>query len=192
MSLLDLDYRLTFSLFNFGNSSEFVKYLSLGLAAVFAYGLPLVLIWMFWRGAKSRIDSIKLFLLGIFTWKILNSVIGAYFYNTWGFRDRPFSLNGTVELFFEQPQKAFPSDHAALLLAVTAGFFFYRYPKLGWWFLAGTILSSLGRITVGFHYVGDILAGWVVGLVAAALFMMLDKPLHRTLERLLTRVGLLK
>lgn len=184
MGLLQFDTSLTTRLYHWASSSPAVQQVFLTVASAFVYALPLVLIWLFFRSKTDRINSIKIFLAAILSWQVLTNLVGSWLYGAYGFRDRPFTLDGYQELFFERPQKAFPSDHAGLLTAVTIAFFCYRYPRLGWIFLVGGVISSFGRVAVGFHYFGDILGGIVIGAAAYGIIRLLDRPLDRILEKI--------
>ncbi len=166
MTLLQLDSKLTFFLYDWAHTSTWLDTVLRDMARIFIYLLPLILLWLFFRSYKDRLNSVKIFLSAILAWQIFTTFVGALFYNNFGFRDRPFASLGFKELFLEQPQKSFPSDHSAVMMVALLAFFGYKYPKLGWLFLIGGLISSLGRVTSGFHYVGDILGGWLLGLLA--------------------------
>jgi len=184
MSILQLDNNLTLTLFHWGSRNSIWEWVSFVASTVFVYGVPIVLVVMFFKGAKERLVSTKLLLLVLISWRVVSSYVGTFFYTQFAFRDRPFSLSGKPEFFFEQPTKAFPSDHATLLAAITLGFFAYRYPKLGRLFLVGTVITSVGRVLIGFHYVGDILAGWLLGAATFGLFILFDKPVTVLIKKL--------
>jgi undecaprenyl-diphosphatase len=184
MEWLGWDNSLTFALYRWGSTTPLLQAFFLVLASLFIYLLPLILLWLFFRSHADRMKSVKIFLAALLAWQVLSGSVGAYLYSAFGFRDRPFALDGVRELFFERPEKAFPSDHAAVMLAVALAFFGYRYPKLGYLFLIGGFLSSFGRVTVGFHYVGDILAGWALGAVAYFIIRALDRYLDPIIARL--------
>lgn len=188
MGILGLDHELTFALYRWGSSNPALQAVFLFIASIFVYLLPVILIWLFLRDQASRLKSVKIFLVAVLAWQVLSAVIGHFLYNGYGFRERPFALDGIRELFFEQPEKAFPSDHAAVMFAVVLAFFAYRYPRLGWIFLIGGVLSSLGRVLVGFHYVGDVLGGWAVGTIAFAAIYSLDRYIDPVISYLTRRL----
>lgn len=185
--LLNLDSRITFYFYRSGTLSPAVEKLFYSLATYFVYLLPLLLLYLFWRGGQDRINSVKIFLSAMLPWLIFTTLVGGFLFSHYGFRERPFATLGIQELFLKRPDKAFPSDHATVLMAVTFAFFFYKYPKLGWLFLVGGVLSSLARVVVGFHWFGDVLGGWVSGALGFLIIWWLDRPLQRILERIFMR-----
>ncbi|MBI4948171.1 phosphatase PAP2 family protein [Candidatus Berkelbacteria bacterium] len=188
MWLLELDKTITFWLYK-EQLSEQVNY----LASYFIYLLPLSLIYLFFHSYKDRLVAIKVLIISIFSWKVLSYLTGLISYNYFEFRDRPFATYGIKELFFERPEKAFPSDHAALLATATLCFFYYKYPRLGWFFLiGGVIVSSFARVVIGFHWFGDVVGGWVIGLIAFGVLTIFDRSINIFLEKFLLFRGNVK
>ncbi|HSX42313.1 MAG TPA: phosphatase PAP2 family protein [Candidatus Saccharimonadales bacterium] len=184
--LLQLDHTITFFFYRSGAFNPTVQKLLFQLSEYFVYLLPLILLYLFWRGGQDRVNSAKIFLAAIIPWVIFTTLLGGYLFSHFGFRERPFASLGIQELFLKRPDKAFPSDHATVLMAATLAFFAYRYKGLGWLFLVGgVILSSLARVAVGFHWFGDILGGFVSGALGVWLIWAFDRPLNVWLTRLL-------
>jgi len=81
---------------------------------------------------------------------------------------RPFVADhDTLRLIAHSADNAFPSDHATVA-AAAAG-----VAALAWRRASGIALGiafaiGLGRVFVGVHYPGDVIAGWAAGLAAAA------------------------
>lgn len=182
MSLLTLDQNLTESLYVLTRDNVSLQSLVYDVASYLIFLLPLLLVFLVIK-PNTRFVAAKIFGATIITWQVFNKLIGEFFYVQYGFRDRPFAFGGLKELLFEQPQKSFPSDHAAVLLFVTLSLFYYRQKTWAWVFLVVTLLSSFARVTVGFHWVGDILGGYLVGTIGFGLLVMLDRPLHKLLEK---------
>ena len=74
------------------------------------------------------------------------------------------------------PTDSFPSDHASvgMSIALTTLILGYRYHntqmiKIGWIFIAFTLIMNISRITIGVHRPADILWGMGVGMIAAIL-----------------------
>ncbi|MBI5529957.1 MAG: phosphatase PAP2 family protein [Candidatus Doudnabacteria bacterium] len=61
---------------------------------------------------------------------------------------------------------SFPSDHAASFASIAAPLVIF-FPLLGGVIIIIAIFNGLSRIVLGYHYISDILAGWLVGLLAA-------------------------
>lgn len=78
-------------------------------------------------------------------------------------RQRPEGEWGQV--YRRADPHSFPSGHAAraLMLAVVA--FGVGPAWLGWLLVAWAPLVGLSRVATGLHYVSDVLAGWVLGLL---------------------------
>ena len=47
-----------------------------------------------------------------------------------------------------------------------------------------TLLSSFARVTVGFHWAGDIVGGWLIGAIGFGLLVIFDHPLQKLLEKI--------
>ncbi|HUD20500.1 MAG TPA: phosphatase PAP2 family protein [Candidatus Saccharimonadales bacterium] len=183
--MLTLDHTITNWLYGGRVLPHGWENLLYGLASFFVYLLPVILIVLFFKNYRDRLNSIKIFLIAVVSWQVLNKSIGSFLYNHYGFRNRPFAdYGGTKEFFFEQPQKAFPSDHAAVLIAVALSLIFYRYPKLGWVFLIGGVLSSLARVVIGFHWFGDVIGGWAIGAITWGVFYLLDTQIDWLLKKI--------
>ena len=172
---LNLDNRITNSLYL--QEPKSLESVIFTIASSFIYLIPVVLLVMFLRSHKERITSMKVFVSAILAWQVLSKFVGEYFYGNYGFRDRPFAERGLKEFLFERPEKAFPSDHAAVFAAITTSFFIYKYPKVVYLFFGVGLVSSLARVVIGFHWFGDVLGGWILGMAAAATVYLLDKPL---------------
>ncbi|MEK7201944.1 MAG: phosphatase PAP2 family protein [Patescibacteria group bacterium] len=183
MSLIVVDQNLTEEMYRFTRDNLALQKIAYIFASYPIFLLPIALVWLVWQ-KTSRWVAVKIFIGAIFTWQVMSKLAGEFFYTQFGFRDRPFAFAGIKELLLEQPQKAFPSDHAAVLLFVTCALFYYRQKTWAWIFLVATVLSSIARVAIGFHFVGDILGGWLIGVIGFGLLVALDRPLQRLLEKI--------
>lgn len=182
--LLEIDKKLTTWLYlgdAFSGAADLVVFI---LASMIIYALPVVLLILFWRNrSNERQASLSVLVAALFSWLILANLTGYIAYEIYGFRERPFVDFGLNELFFERPQKAFPSDHAAVFAAAAAMFFATRLKTWGWFFVISGFLSCLARVSIGFHWVGDIIAGWLIGLIGFAIVYYLSPQLNRLFLR---------
>jgi undecaprenyl-diphosphatase len=92
-------------------------------------------------------------------------------------RPRPYETHPARDhlLSAPSPDPSFPSDHAAAAFAI--GFAVLAFSRRGGlMFLAAATLIGLSRVALGMHYPSDVLAGAVVGWVAAMLVTRLGRP----------------
>ncbi|MBI2483407.1 phosphatase PAP2 family protein [Candidatus Uhrbacteria bacterium] len=90
-----------------------------------------------------------------------NQVIGVL-----AFRERPFVRGSTQQrITMDARLKSFPSDHAALAMALVLPILPYvRRRSLRAMLVVAAMGVAVGRVYVGVHYVTDILAGMVVAM----------------------------
>ncbi|MBO0875264.1 MAG: phosphatase PAP2 family protein [Pseudonocardia sp.] len=94
---------------------------------------------------------------------------------------RPYAtLPGILVLAPRTLDPSFPSDHAVVAGAVTAGLFLADR-RLGWTSAVAAVVMAFARVYVGAHYPHDVAAGLVVG---AALSLLGYLALRHLLERL--------
>jgi undecaprenyl-diphosphatase len=99
-------------------------------------------------------------------------------------RPRPYLTHPDAHLFIPRSHDtSFPSDHATAGFAIAVALLL-RHRKAGWLAVAMAVVMSLARVVVGTHYPGDVLAGAVVGTVAALVLWhpSVREPLHRLSE----------
>ena len=151
------------------------------LSKVFAeyliYGLPIFLIVFWFTSVAAKKVVLRILFCVVLAWPIISGIVGKLLP-----RDRPFESGGVQELIFHRPTYSFPSDHAAALFAVTFSLFFSGYKKMGYIFLVLSVIVVFFRVGTGIHWPTDIIAGAVIGLIAAWCVKMLDKYLDRIYE----------
>jgi undecaprenyl-diphosphatase len=136
------------------------------------YLVPIVFLWLWFYSEKSKKVAMRAFFSIMLAWPVLALIVGKIFN-----RPRPFELTQIQELLFHRPTYSFPSDHAAALFAVVMSFWLSGYKKLSLFFLAVAILVCTFRVATGLHFPTDILAGAALGILAAWLIDLFDKPL---------------
>jgi undecaprenyl-diphosphatase len=90
-------------------------------------------------------------------------------------------------LLARSPDPSFPSDHATAAFALAVAVFMY-HRRAGWLMLAMAAVVAVGRVAVGTHYPGDVLAGAMLGS-AAALVVVLVPASRRAVDFLGDNVG---
>lgn len=81
-------------------------------------------------------------------------------------RPRPFADHHVVLLLKPSADPSFPSDHATFAFAVAAAIFI-AHRRAGLIAVGIATVLSFSRIYVGEHYVGDVVAGSVIGAATA-------------------------
>lgn len=141
------------------------------------YATPIVLLWLWFYDFKAKKVALRAFTSVILAWPIIAYFVGKFFN-----RPRPFEVGGIQELLFHRPTYSFPSDHAAAIFALAASFWFSGYKKLGGAFFFGGIVICFFRVATGIHWPSDIVAGALIGILAAWIVDLLDKPLNMIYE----------
>jgi len=123
---------------------------------------PVAMLAAHWIPASERVHAQRA------VYRALVSAVTALFGNALislaFFRTRPFAALDRVTLLIGEPltPKSFPSDHAAMAFAIAVSVWF-AWPRLGRWMIAVAALVAVGRVYVGVHYPGDIIAGAALG-----------------------------
>lgn len=84
---------------------------------------------------------------------------------------RPYTVLNDANLLVSNSTatESFPSGHAALLMALATGVYFY-HKKLGYILFLLTGIVGLSRIYVGVHYPLDVFGGAVIGYIIPFIF----------------------
>jgi undecaprenyl-diphosphatase len=103
-------------------------------------------------------------------------------------RPRPYEAHPAVHTWVARSHDpSFPSDHASAAFGIA--FAVLMFDRLaGAMFVGAAALIGLGRVLVGVHYPGDVLAGMLVGLGSAVLVARLARPLLGSLVQLAERI----
>lgn len=89
---------------------------------------------------------------------------------------RPFeTLAGVRQLVEESVKTSFPSNHAALSMALATAVYFHN-KKLGIVLFVIALIVSFSRVYVGVHYPVDVLVGGIIGIVIPWGLISVFKP----------------
>lgn len=114
---------------------------------------------------------------------IVNKIISSAWH-----RDRPFQTHHVAHIWGPRKTDAsFPSDHSSAAFAIAVAVLLID-PIAGAAFLVLAILIAVGRVVVGEHYPGDVLAGAAIGTLSAVLVVRFGKPVISLLVRIVERV----
>ena len=150
------------------------------------YFVPVALLffWFWKKNEKNQLFLLNLTITSVISWQVIARIIGMIIN-----RPRPENFAGTKELLFHPPTYSFPSDHALFLAFIAAFLFINGYKKIGWMALTITLIISISRIIIGFHWPGDILVGWILGIALAYFFYQIRKPMEEYIVKPLISIA---
>jgi membrane-associated phospholipid phosphatase len=148
--------------------------------------------WKFWGiysvllifgvgGYLLLLDKWREILLALAAFVLVRAIVSPLIYVFYK-RQRPYQKLNFIpahSVLLSEPttrRSSFPSDHAISLAAIAATLFWF-FPILGTVLIVITLLNGWARIVLGYHYVADILAGWVLGSLGAILVIYWLAPL---------------
>jgi undecaprenyl-diphosphatase len=102
-------------------------------------------------------------------------------------RPRPYETHRISHPWSSSTDASFPSDHASASLAIAFAVLALD-TAVGAVFLVAAVLIAVGRVLIGAHYPGDVLASLAVALVSALVVVKLARPLVAWIVRLVERV----
>ncbi len=129
-----------------------------------------------WKlAAASALASASLGLL-------VNRLIGHFWH-----RPRPFEAHHGVYTLSHSHDPSFPSDHASAAFGIAFAVLLFD-GLAGSLLLVLAVLIGVGRVIIGGHYPGDVLAGAGVGLIAAVFVVRIARAVIAFLVRIVERV----
>jgi undecaprenyl-diphosphatase len=102
-------------------------------------------------------------------------------------RPRPYETHAISHPWSSSTDASFPSDHASVALAIAFAVLAFD-AVAGGILLAAAILIAVGRVLIGAHYPGDVLASLAVALVVAYVVIRLARPFVSWVVALVERV----
>lgn len=104
-------------------------------------------------------------------------------------RDRPYQTHHVAHIWGPfKTDASFPSTHASAAFGIAVAVLLLSR-LAGYWLLTLAVLVSVGRVIVGEHYPGDVVAGVVVGTLAALVVVRFGRPVIAFFVRLVERVS---
>lgn len=102
-------------------------------------------------------------------------------------RPRPYETHAINHPWSASTDASFPSDHASVAFAIA--FTVLAFDALaGGIMLTAAVLIAVGRVLIGAHYPGDVLASLVVALVVAYVVVRFARPFVSWVVALVERV----
>jgi undecaprenyl-diphosphatase len=151
----------------------------------YAIGIAAVLLWLAARPGGDRKwkiasgSALAAAALGL----LVNRLVTAGWH-----RDRPYQTHPGAHVWGpHKTDPSFPSDHASASFAIAVAISLVD-PVVGVAFLALALLITVGRVIVGEHYPGDVVAGALIGTASAIVVVYLARPLIAALARIVERV----
>jgi len=114
-------------------------------------------------------------------------VVNVAIHSAWD-RPRPYESHVIRHPWSVSTDASFPSDHASVALAIAFAVLAIDLAA-GSVLLVAAVLIAVGRVLIGAHYPGDVLASLGVALVAAFVVVRLARPIVDRVVRLVERIS---
>lgn len=114
-------------------------------------------------------------------------VVNVVVHSAWD-RPRPYESHVIRHPWSASTDASFPSDHASVSLAIAFAVIAIDLTA-GSVLLVAAVLIAVGRVLIGAHYPGDVLASLGVALVAAFVVVRLARPIVDRVVRLVERIS---
>jgi undecaprenyl-diphosphatase len=149
------------------------------------FGLAAVALWLLDRPGPVR--KWKLAAASALASAGLALLIAQVISKIWA-RDRPFVTHPGAHVWGTRSHDpSFPSDHATAAFAIAFAILLFD-ATAGWIFMAAAVVIAGGRVFIGVHYPGDVLAGALLGIGSALFVVKVGRPVIEWAVRLVERV----
>jgi undecaprenyl-diphosphatase len=182
-----MDYRLYHAINQFVADHSWIGH---GLSVVENWSVPALAVstfalWLLARPGSSR--KWKLACASALASAGLALLVNQLIAHVW-LRERPFDAHPSAHVWGSRSHDpSFPSDHAGAAFAIAFAIFLFDR-VVGSIFLAAAVVIGAGRVFIGAHYPGDVLAGCLVGFAAALVVARLARPVMARIVRLVERL----
>jgi undecaprenyl-diphosphatase len=182
-----VDFRVYHALNAFVGNHEWLAdgFGGIEATAPLAIALATVALWLLARPGPNR--KWKLASASALASGALALFVNQLIAHVWD-RPRPYETHADAQVWVARSHDpSFPSDHASAAFGIAFAVLLFNRVA-GALFVAAAAVIALGRVLVGVHYPGDILAGMLVGLGCALVVVKIARPLLGSLVRLTERV----
>lgn len=114
-------------------------------------------------------------------------VVNVVIHSAWD-RPRPYESHVIRHPWSVSTDASFPSDHASVALAIAFAVLAVDITA-GSVLLLAAVLIAVGRVLIGAHYPGDVLASLGVALVAAFVVLRFARPIVDRVVRVVERIS---
>lgn len=196
---------LSKALFAWMQASAFLSHWMPILADIFVFSYPvyLVVLYLFWmvKSRKSKVEGLQYKIAAIFIFlgtlltTIVNIVIQFFIDKV-----RPDVILGVADLKTPSilhkflPSASFPSDHAAISMGIAFSSIVWwvknkdkKYLRFGVILIIFSLITSFARRTSAIHWLTDIVAGSVIGILVPRLCV--HGKVYSLIKKFGTRIG---
>ena len=142
---------------------------AIAVGAPYLYGAVLVVVFL-WGNRNHALYGLYSGLLGL----LINDLITMVYYHP-----RPFMVGLGRLLVAHGPETSLPSDHATLAFSISLAFLLVKDAKMGVPLLLLAWFTGFSRVYTGLHFPLDIVASFVVSLIAVTALIGLRKTFDR-------------
>ncbi len=130
--------------------------------------IAVALVWVFREDRRGKLDLVGAAVIGLILVGIFIVIAGA-----WHDDPRPFTQDPSLNnLLHHAPGNGFPSDHS-VAAGLMAGIVALRHRLYGAILAVAAILIAAARVAAHAHHVQDVVAGLILGAIAAWLGTLL-------------------
>lgn len=190
---------LSKALFVWMQASTFLSHRMPILADIFVFSYPVYLVALYLYGMITKKLSYKIAAIFIFLGTLLTAIVNIviqFFID----KVRPDIILGVTDLKTPSilhkflPSASFPSDHAAISMGIAFSSIVWwvkhkdkKYMRFGVVLIIFSLITSFARLTSAIHWLTDIIAGSVIGIVVP--WILTNKKISTLVEKFGMWVG---
>ena len=190
---------LSKALFAWMQASTFLSHRMPILADVFVFSYPVYLVALYLYGMINKRISYKIAAIFIFLGTLLTTIVNIiiqFFID----KVRPDVVLGVADLKTPSilhkflPSASFPSDHAAISMGIAFSSIVWwvknkdkKYIRFGAILIVFSLITSFARLTSAIHWLTDIIAGSVIGILVP--WILMNKKISTLVEKFGIWVG---